>query len=187
LELFADEPWLTCLSLWYSRDTATGGAIVFGGSFNVFADLRWSTGRGEARAEVDVPAGGAVFTVSGGDGLEVHVNAEGTSTSVVRVRGQISFVRGGHPRAAQRTLSVVLPAGSGTLTRIPAFARAVRCISTVPASLANTRLQFLDAIAGRAEVVCDEDSLPLPGLSQDFAIVDAVNAHTVSTLWELAF
>lgn len=96
-------------------------------TFGLYADLYWVTAKGQASATIDIPAGGAIVTVGGADGIEVNVGAEGTDTSVsVRVEGMASWVQSGHPRPAQRTTFVRVADGLAQSQLIPGYARAAR-------------------------------------------------------------
>lgn len=94
----------------------------------VFARLYWSTGKGQAEAEIDIPGGGTCVSIAGADGLEVMVGATTTDKDwrrtgdlVLRVDAQASWVQAAHPRPAQRTIRAV----PGELTPLPDFARRV--------------------------------------------------------------
>lgn len=127
----ADAPGLIQVTLFCARPLrppAHGGPPkpppLLNATFGLYAELYWVTAKGQAKATIDVPAGGTIVTVSGADGLEVLVGAEGTDTEVsVRLEGMASWVESGHPRSTQRTTFVRVSDELGKARLIPSFAR----------------------------------------------------------------
>jgi hypothetical protein len=190
---YAQIPQLFAVTLaWARPQTPPSSVIDWTGSLQPYARLEWVTGRGKARAEVDIPAGGTVFTLGGADGLTIHVGVRGTTTTPISIQALVNIAGGAASRPAQRTLTFVLPAQVGAAGRrlVPSFARQVRTEMTDPRELPLVFLDYFDEPIGGALIqrsgIDASGITPIPVGAAGVEISGGSGAaNTVNTIWEL--
>lgn len=142
-----------------SIDLEIQGEITGTERLVVFAELRWHTGAGSNRAEIDVPAQGTVAVVTAGDGLSVDLfrnRGPDAMQNDVIARLNVGFTSGA-PLASSptRTVQTVLP--MAVPAPIPRFARALETYPDVigdispPPAARRTRFFFTAGGAPMAE------------------------------------
>lgn len=188
---YSASPHLTAICLAWTRPRiGSPGVIDWVGSLEPYAELSWTTGRGQARAIVDIPAGGTMFTVGGADGLEIKVGVEGTTTTPIDIQALVNVTAGGLARPAQRTTVHILPGAAGTRVLIPAFARAARVEMNTPVDLPLITLDmFAEPVAGArvlSSFVDESGVTPIPVGAASAAILGGSGAaNQVNVVWEL--
>jgi hypothetical protein len=187
---YAQIPQLMAVTLaWTRPQTPPSSVVDWAGSLEPYARLEWVTGRGKARAEVDIPAGGTMFTLGAADGLTIHVGVRGTTTTPISIQALVNIAGGAASRPAQRTLTFVL---RDPVPRrlVPSFARQVRVEMTDPREIPLVFLDFFDEPIGGTLIqrsgIDTSGITPIPVGAAGIEISGGSGAaNTVNTIWEL--
>ena len=170
---------------------------IIDAELDIFATVIWGSGRGQQRAEVDVPARGTQFTVSGAEGLEIRMTRTGgagfaTADTQVMANATVSISRSSAGIPAQRTLGpYALPWVAGSV-RIPRFSREVSVVSLTPVTMAGCTLNYISENAAGAVFAAvpipDPTAMPIPLGAEFFSLAAPADQQArgpIRVIWGL--